>query len=245
MIYYGLVITGTDTGVGKTEIACGLARAFREKGIKVGVFKPIETGCRKEKGELIPADGLRLMEASGAEIPIAQVVPYRFSLAAAPLAAARAEGRVIFFERIYQVFDDLAGEYELMIVETAGGLMVPVNENFLFADLIQPMHLPVLIVAENKLGAINQALLSIEAIRSRGLELLGVVLNQTEPGEVPADLLNPELIEEFGKVKVLCRIGYLEAKERAEQISKICRELAEKIEPQVREFGRKSVLNYF
>ncbi len=245
MIYYGLVVAGTDTGVGKTELACGLAKAFFKKGIKVGVFKPVETGCREEQGELIAADGLRLLQASGAKIPMEQVVPYRFALPAAPLAASRAEGREVLFEKLYQVFDELAGEFELMIVEGAGGALVPVNENFLFADLIKPMHLPVLVVAENKLGAINQTLLTIESLRSRGLELLGIVLNQTRRGGVSEEILNPELIERFGKVKVLCRIGYLEEKDRTEVMAEICGELAAEIEPVVREFGRKTVLNYF
>jgi dethiobiotin synthetase len=124
-----------------------------------------------------------------------------------------------------------------MIVETAGGLLVPVNENFLFADLVKPMHLPILIVAENRLGAINQVLLTIETARSRDLPILGVVLNQTRPDKIPDELLNAELIEEFGKVKILCKIGYLEEAKREERMTSICAELALRIEPSIREFG--------
>jgi dethiobiotin synthetase len=244
MIYYGLAITGTDTGVGKTELGCGLARAFKEQGIKVGVFKPVETGCKKHRGMLIGEDAQRMIQASGAGLKMDEVAPYRFSLPSAPLSAARAEGKEILFEKIFQVFDELAGEFELMLVETAGGLLVPVNDNFLFADLLKPMNLPVLIVAEDRLGVINQVLLTIESARSRGLQILGVILNQTKPGRVPAKLLNAELIEQFGRVRVLSRIPYLKTKDRERKILKVCQKLALELMPEIKEFGKKSVLKY-
>jgi len=244
MIYYGLVITGTDTGVGKTELGCGLARAFRARGVRIGVFKPIETGRPEEAGQPAGEDAKRLIAASGCGSSLEKVSPYRFKLAAAPLAAARAEGREILFEKIYQVFDELAGEHELMIVEGAGGLLVPANENFLFADLILPMQLPLLIVAEDRLGVIGRVLLTLEAARSRGLEILGVALNQTQPGAGTEKLRHKELIEEFGKTQVLARIGYLAPAGREEEMARICGELAERIEPRIRELGRQTVLKY-
>lgn len=245
MIYYGLIITGTDTGVGKTELGCALARAFRKKGLQVGVFKPVETGCKKKGRKLIAEDAQRLARASGIRTPLNLIAPYQFSLPASPFSSARAEGKEIFFEKIYQIFDELAGEYDLVLVESAGGLLVPVNENFLFADLIKPMHLPILLVAENRLGVINQVLLNLEVARSRGLEILGVVLNQTQPVKVSEKLLNAELIEKFGKVKVLMQINYLAPSLRARKMTEFAQKLVSLIEPEIRRAGQNTLFKYF
>jgi len=244
MIYYGLVITGTGTGVGKTEVACGIARAFREKGIKVGGFKPIETGCVERDGELIPEDGLRLLNATASALKLEEVVPYRFSFPASPYASASKAGEKILFERIYQVFDELAGKFEVMLVESAGGFLVPINENFLFADLIKPMGLPILIVAENRLGVVNQVLLTIESARARELKVLGVVLNQTSAEPVPPTLQNQEQIEQFGKVKVICQIGYLEKEAREKKMSEIFKEIAEELFLTIKQSGKKNLFKY-
>ena len=244
MIYYGLIIIGTDTGVGKTEVGCALAGIARARGLRVGVFKPVETGCRWENNRLIPQDGLKLLEASGAGLPLDLVVPYRFSLPASPYASARAEGKRIEFEKIYQIFDELAGEFDLILVEGAGGLLVPVNENFLFADLIRPMHLPVLVVAENRLGVINQTLLTVESARRRGLEVLGVLLNQTQPGEIPGSLENTRQIEEFSRVPVLAEIPFFPSQERSRGISQLLEGLFEQIFRQIKQAGKRSVLYY-
>jgi len=244
MIYYGLVITGTGTGVGKTQVACGIARAFTEKGIKVGVFKPVETGCPERNGELTPEDGLKLLDASGANLKLDQVAPYRFSLPASPYASAKKAGQEILFERIYQVFDELVGEFEVILVESAGGLLVPISENFLFADLVKPMALPILIVAENRLGVVNQVLLTIESARARELEVLGVVLNQTSPEPASPVLQNQEQIEQFGKVKVICKIGYLEKEKREKEMSRIFKEIAEELFLTIKQSGKKNLFKY-
>ena len=245
MIYYGLVITGTNTGIGKTEIACGLAGALSEQGYKVGVFKPVETGCEERNGELIAQDGLRLLCASGCNLEIEKIVPYRFSLPSAPLVSAQVEEKEILFEKIFQIFDELAGEFDLLLVEDAGGLLVPFNENFLFADLIRPMHLPLLVVAENRLGAINQTLLTIESARAHELEVLGVILNQPLPSSAHSSLKNKEMIEKFSGVPVLAEIGYLSEPVREKEIKKICSALLDYLLPRIKESGRMSIFKYF
>ena len=140
-----MAITGTDTAVGKTAIGAALARLFRERGMRVGVLKPVETGC--EGDELWPRDGLMLAEAAGLEIgtgaeaggpglSLADVVPWRFAAALAPEAAARAAGVEIGVDRIYQAMDRWTGRCDLILVETAGGILVPINRQWTFADLL-------------------------------------------------------------------------------------------------------------
>ncbi len=179
MIYRGLVVTGTDTGVGKTTVACALAGLFREAGRRVGVLKPVETGC--EGAELAPADGLALAAAAGidfegGEVSLADVVPWRFPDPLAPEEAARATGAQITVDRIYQAMDRWMGRADLTLVEGAGGLMVPINERFTFADLFLGLELPVVVVAANRLGVINHTLLTMEALERRGLKPVAIAL---------------------------------------------------------------------
>jgi dethiobiotin synthetase len=209
LIYSGLVVTGTGTGVGKTKVACGLCVLFRETGFRLGVLKPVETGCEGEK--LIPADGMDLAKAAGlnleddcknSKISIDDVVPWRFPDPLAPEEAARITGQVISVDRIYQAMDRWAGRAEFVIVETAGGLMVPLNEMFGFADLIQGLELPVVIAAGNELGVINHTLLTIEALRKRNLTPIAVVLNQISPGPDQSAASNAPAIRQHGGVAV-------------------------------------------
>ncbi len=211
MIYRGLIITGTDTGVGKTTVACGLIRLFREAGLRVGALKPVETGCAG--AGLDPADGLRLAAAAGIGLPgrpaegawteaaLEDVVPWRFAAALAPQEAARVEGAELSVDRIYQAVDRWMGLADLLLVETAGGLLVPLNPRFTTADLMQGLELPALVVAANRLGAINHTLLTIEALRGRDITPVAVVLNQAGPADESAEG-NARMISAHGKVPV-------------------------------------------
>jgi dethiobiotin synthetase len=229
MIYRGIFVTGTDTGVGKTSIACGFARTFREAGLKVGVLKPVETGCGRDGGRLIPDDGLALMNASGTDQPLEEVVPYQLEAPLAPLEAARRQGIELKVEKIFQILDSMTGIYDIIIMEGAGGLMVPLREHFFFIDLIKASELPALIVAPNRLGVINHTLLSIKALRERGIGLLGVVLNLVSPELDPSSEGNAKLISELGEVEVLLELPYLEANAREEMITDACRGIRERM----------------
>lgn len=209
MIYRGLVITGTGTGVGKTVAAAALAKLFRECGLKVGVLKPVETGCGGE--ELSPADGLLLARAAGVslcgreegawiEARIEDVAPWRFAEPLAPVEAGRLAGIEISVDRIYMAMDRWMERADLVIVETAGGLLVPINTNFNFADLIQGFELPVIVAAPNRLGVINHMLLTLEALRSRGLVPIGVILNNLDSEPDLSAGSNARLIREHGGV---------------------------------------------
>jgi dethiobiotin synthetase len=214
MIYRGLVVSGTDTGIGKTEVACALLRCFREAGLRVIGLKPVETGCREENGKLIPEDGLRLRAAAGVDEPLERIVPYRFAAPLAPAEAARQAGATIGIDRIFQTFDALAGRYDLILVESAGGLLVPINDNFLFADLLPSFVLPVLLVAPNRLGTLNHTLLSLEALRTRKVPVLGVALNQLSPEPDSSAATNAATIRQHGRIESVVEIPYFAPAER-------------------------------
>jgi dethiobiotin synthetase len=229
LIYRGMFITGTDTGVGKTVVACGFARSFRQQGLSVGVLKPVETGCRREGGRLIPRDGLALIEASGTDEAVENVVPYCLEAPLAPLSAAREEGVELKLERIFQILDRMPGKYEFIIVEGAGGLMVPLREHFFFIDLIKASELPCLIVAANRLGVINHTLLSIQALRDRGIAVLGVVLNQLMREGDPSCASNASTISRLAGVEVLIDMPFYEPDVREERIFDACRSVRDHV----------------
>jgi dethiobiotin synthetase len=169
----GLFVTGTDTGVGKTVIACGLARGLRQSGVDVGVMKPCETGV----GPKGPEDAAALRAAAGVEDSIEEICPQSFALPAAPSVAAQVESRVVDLERIRVASKALAARHDFLLVEGAGGWLVPIAADFSMADLAAELGYPVLVVARASLGTINHTLLTLESIERRGLPLAGVVVN--------------------------------------------------------------------
>ncbi len=188
----GVFVTGTDTGVGKTVVACALARGLRAAGVDVGVMKPVETGVPASG----PEDALALRAAAGVDDPIELVCPLRFGLPAAPLVAARAEGREASLAPIREAFAALAKRHALMLVEGAGGLLVPFDERTDMADLARTLELPVLIVARTALGTINHTRLTLEAADARGLDVLGVVLSHAQGPLSGADAENLDCLRE-------------------------------------------------
>ncbi len=172
----GLFVTGTDTGVGKTQVACALVRGLCARGIDVGVIKPIETGV----GEEGPLDALALLEASGSGDPLEDVCPQRFALPAAPTVAARHERREVDLGAVKRAFGRIRSRHECVIAEGAGGLLVPAAEGVSMADLARELALPVLVVARASLGTINHTLLTLEVAVARGLPVAGVVISHPE-----------------------------------------------------------------
>ena len=175
----GIFITGTDTGVGKTFVGCGLVAALRARGKSVGVMKPAETGCEERDGRLHADDASRLLRFSGADLSPELVCPYRFAEPLAPAAAARRAGVRIEKAKIIECYRRIAPRHDVTVVEGAGGLMVPLADGYTFADLARDLALPLLVVVGSKLGAINHTLLTLHCAKSLGLPLLGYVLNQT------------------------------------------------------------------
>jgi dethiobiotin synthetase len=205
----GIFITGTDTGVGKTYVGAGIASALVSQGIDVGVMKPAETGCGLRKGVLMPRDTLRLMKAAQVDDGIDLVNPYRFRLPLAPAVAAQLSGRTIDIAKIMQAFRTLAQSHRFMIVEGAGGIMVPLSGKKTYLDLAVRMKLPVLVVARPNLGTINHTTLTIMALQGRRVSIAGIVCSDaggTKRG--PAERTNPGAIERLTGLPVLGSIGY-------------------------------------
>jgi dethiobiotin synthetase len=172
----GLFITGTDTGVGKTVVAAALARLLRMRGLSIGVMKPVTSGCREENGTLVSDDALLLCQAAGVECS-ADVAPYLLREAVAPAEAAKLDGISIDFARIRESFDRLAAASDFVIVEGAGGLMVPLAGGLLVADLAKQLDLPLLVVARPGLGTINHTVLTCFAAQQMELGVAGVIIN--------------------------------------------------------------------
>jgi dethiobiotin synthetase len=169
----GIFITGTDTGVGKTRVAAMLVRALRAAGADAVGFKPICCGGR-EDAELLAA-------ASDGTVELNDVNPVWLRPTVAPYSAAVIEGRMVDVALVREKFAQLCAAHAAVIVEGCGGWLVPVARDFSMADLAAEFALPVLVVAANRLGVINHTLLTVAAIRARGLRCAGVILNQVRP----------------------------------------------------------------
>ena len=198
-----LFITGTDTGIGKTLVGCGIAAALTAQGKRVGVLKPAETGCDMRDGALYPDDALRLADYARSKLPIETVCPYRFSPPVAPSVAAEQAGMTIQPERIIEMFHTIADQHDVTLVEGAGGLLVPLAGRYSFADLARDLGIPILVVVGSKLGALNHTLLTLHCIAARALPLAGYTLNHPTPAT--DDAITTNAVTLAGLTDVPCR----------------------------------------
>ncbi|MFC4077591.1 dethiobiotin synthase [Salinithrix halophila] len=212
----GFFITATDTGVGKTWVTAGLALALRERGYSIGVMKPAQSGHRREDPE---GDGMILKHWTGAKDPIHKMVPYSWSLPVAPGLAARLAGETIDKHHLLERLTSLSQRYDAVLVEGAGGWMVPLGIDWTIADLAADIGWPVLIVARPNLGTVNHTALTAMAIRRWGLEPVGVILNGLRKEEKAPDIpYNPELIEAVAGVPVFGTIPWLDGEPDSYQL---------------------------
>lgn len=199
----GIFITGTDTEVGKTIVSAGLALCLRDRGVKVGIMKPVATGCYGPEERLISHDAAFLMEAAEGQFPPLHS-PSRFRNPLSPNVAAMLEKKEVNVERILKSFRELAKHYDYMIVEGIGGIMVPLKKDYYVASLIRDMKLPLIIVSYAGLGAINHTLLTVDAAMIRGLEVKGVIFNRVAVSNYSmAELTNPKVIHDLSGVPIL------------------------------------------
>ncbi len=198
----GIFVTGTDTGVGKTVVAAALARLLRLKGANVGVMKPVTSGCREEGGRLISDDALLLSRAAGLSCDD-DTSPYLFREPLAPSEAARLDGVRIDLDRIGECYDRLAARHDAVIVEGAGGLLVPLTENLLTTDLVRALDLPILVVARPSLGTVNHTLLTCYCAAQMGLAVAGVVVNNFPETPCLAEQVSPRQIGALSGVPLL------------------------------------------
>ena len=176
----GIFVTGTDSGVGKTLVGCGVVRALTRAGVEVAVRKPVESGCEKRADRLHPADGALLARAAGHREELDRVAPLRLAHAIPPDRAARLEGVDLRIEALQRAV--AAGRAEdFRVVEGAGGFLAPLALDGVNADLAVALGLPVLVVVADRPGCINHALLTVEAVERRGLAVTAVVVNAVSP----------------------------------------------------------------
>ena len=210
----GFFVAGTDTGVGKTQIARALCAALLAKGLRPVALKPVETGCSKDN----PEDALALLAACGGGQSLDEVCPYRFRLPAAPLVAAEAEGAVVDLLLVERL---VARARTPIVVEAAGGLLVPLARAPLSLDqtdaadrpparalvtnldLAERLGLPVVLVGRAGLGTLNHCALSAGALQRRGLQLAAIVLNRTGAEDDPSVESNPRWVSELTGATVL------------------------------------------
>lgn len=194
-----IFVTGTNTDVGKTIVTRALVRALVLADCKVGVMKPVESGVPKVDNVLRPHDAIALQSAAQTSYPMENICRYMFQKAVSPHLAAREEEVEIDEAELLSFVKNGHVDCDVLVVEGAGGLLVPLNDQLLYADFVKQLQCELLIVAPDALGSINATLLTIEAARSRGISILGVVLNQST-GEQWG---NADAIASFGKVSIL------------------------------------------
>jgi dethiobiotin synthetase len=207
----GLFVTGTDTGVGKTTVARGLARLARRQGLRPIPFKPVETGCAPG-----PEDARQLWEAAGRPVPLAEVCPHALPLPAAPAAAAAAAGVRIDLDDLARRARAIAEAGDLLLAEGAGGLLVPYAGSETAADLIARLALPVLIVARTALGTVNHTALTVRELERRRLPVAGIVMVRGTVEAGPHEAGNADLIEAAVSMRPLGVLPYLSSAELAD-----------------------------
>lgn len=233
-----LFITGTDTGVGKTMVCAALLRAFRKQGRNSAPLKPVQTGCHKSSGTWRAPDldfALSKANLDVSEQTYQLMTPYKFEPACSPHLAAEMANTRIETSLIRQSLVTLEEQFEDILVEGAGGLMVPLNQKKYILDLIVELDLAVLLVARPGLGTLNHTLLSLEVLRRAGIQVLGVVVVESTPPKrnfIEKD--NLKTIALRGKTKILASVPYLGDKNafsNSEALSKCANQIAQSILP--------------
>lgn len=199
-----LFVTGTDTGIGKTVVTTALAAALTRAGRRVGVMKPAETGCRPD-----PEDALALAAAAADDAPLGDVCPYRLPDPLAPALAAARAGVAIDVDAIVRLAQVRAAAKDVLLVEGAGGLLVPLAAGVSFADFAARLAARVVVVVGSRLGAINHALLTFEALAQRGLPIAGYVVNRLGAADDVAIATNETLLAELTGIPRLGVVPWL------------------------------------
>ena len=223
----GIFVTGTDTGIGKTLVTAALLALLRESGVDAVPMKPVQSGCELKDGKLTAPDLDFALAAAGMDAgdEAALMCPYKFEDACSPHLAAERAGEVIDIDRILSAFEQLASAHESVIVEGAGGLMVPLTREVMMIDLATKLALPLLLVARPRLGTLNHTLLSLKALAQAGLTTLGVVINDaTDEDWTYIEEDNRKTIASLGNVPVLAGLPHLSDPDDPAGILPACRE---------------------
>jgi dethiobiotin synthetase len=211
-------VTGTDTDVGKTVVTGGVVRALRARGLAIGVVKPVQSGAVATDAD---GDAARLKRLAGVGDTLGEIAPFALVEPVAPLVAARSEGIELGLDAVLERVRAVGARYDGILVEGAGGLLVPVGEDWTIADLAVALGFPVLVVARARLGTVNHTALTVAVLRDLGLDVVGVVLNG------PTDASSAEnraLIEQFAAVRVIGELPWLDAPVTAGRVQGIVEE---------------------
>jgi dethiobiotin synthetase len=204
-----IFVTGTDTGVGKTLVTAAIAAALARRGRRVGVVKPVETGCRAGRDGLVAEDALALAVAAGDPAPLEAVCPYRLPEPLAPALAAERAGVTIDVAALATHIRQRAALVDVLLVEGAGGLLVPLTRRESFADLARGLGARVLVIVGSRLGAINHALLTLEVLRTRGFALAGYVVNRLGTHDDLAVATNEDLLRTLSSMPCIGTVPWM------------------------------------
>ncbi|MGB7158081.1 MAG: dethiobiotin synthase [Tepidisphaeraceae bacterium] len=201
----GLLVTGTDTGIGKTVVAGAIADWFRRQGNRVAVLKPAGSGCVRRREGLVSEDAEFLAHCADARHPLDVICPVRYVEPLAPAIAAERAKEPLDWAAIDRSIAAMSTGSDVMVVEGVGGLMVPMDPKHTFLDVARWLTLPAVVVARPNLGTINHTLLTVNALREAGVKVAGVVINRypAQNADVASET-NPRAIERWGKAPVLC-----------------------------------------
>ncbi len=191
----GLLVTGTDTGIGKTWISALIIEELRKKGTSAVGLKPVLSGSRE--------DAEKLWEANGGTLDLDVVNPWWYRTPVAPVVAARIEGNPLELDAMVKHIHEVRDLHEFTLVEGVGGWEVPMGEDFAFPEFAGALGFPILVVAANWLGTLNHTLLTVKAIQAAGLECAGVVLNHLEAERDVAATTNRMMLEELCPVPIV------------------------------------------
>ena len=195
-----LGVTGTDTGVGKTVVACAIAAGLRRRGLRVAGMKPIETGVSADDAT---RDGARLARAAGSTLPLSMLAPLTYPDPVAPLVAARRTGSPVDLALLDHAMRAASNDTDALVVEGAGGLLVPITERLAYDTLFSRWKLDAVVVAANRLGVINHTRLTIAALRATGITISMVVVNSVAAESDTSANENAAIIAELENVPIV------------------------------------------
>ncbi|NUO07597.1 MAG: dethiobiotin synthase [Candidatus Brocadia sp.] len=205
----GYFITGTDTGVGKTIVAGGLAALYKDRGLDVGVMKPVATGCKRVNNALVSDDAVFLKLSAEVDDDYELINPYSFEQPLAPTVAARLSNTKIDLEKIRMDYDSLCEKHDYLIIEGIGGLLVPLDEYYFVVDMASEMELPLIVVCRPTIGTINHTLLTVSYARQHGLDVKGIIINEsTEDSDDTVKKTNADEIKRLSGLPVFGTIPF-------------------------------------
>jgi len=203
-----LFFAGTDTDVGKSFVASLAVKELYYSGRRVGVYKPVASGCVHDGDKLVSSDAVQLWEAAGRSVPLDDVCPQRFLAPLAPHLAALQAGSSVDESLLLKGLGAVSMDKDIVVVEGAGGLMSPLSDNMLNSTLARKMDAHVIIVAANRLGAIHQVLATVTAASALKLPVVGIILNQVSAIPDDSATENAKVISRFTEVPILGQITY-------------------------------------